>query len=120
MPATGALTVAVRVVSLNRHRARHGGLFRSRDRLTLREPGRVEERLHDPLVRIDDNVAMIWASYVFVIEGKVDHCVTLKAAADREVSSSGTSERGGSARGSRGRGSSLGLKILEGRLSWMQ
>lgn len=31
MPATSVLTVAVRVATLNRHRARQGGLFRSRD-----------------------------------------------------------------------------------------
>lgn len=37
---------------------------------------KLEERIHDPLVKIDDNIAMIWAPYEFLIDGKVDHCGT--------------------------------------------
>jgi hypothetical protein len=46
------------------------------DRLT--QPGTVprEERINDPLVRIDDNIAIIWSPYVFTIDGKLDHCGT--------------------------------------------
>src|ERR1700733_15673001 len=36
----------------------------------------IEERIHDPLVRIDNDVAMVWAPFVFLIDGKVDHCGT--------------------------------------------
>jgi hypothetical protein len=34
------------------------------------------EKVNDPLVKIDDNVAMIWAPYVFYIDGKRHHCGT--------------------------------------------
>jgi hypothetical protein len=46
------------------------------DRIT--QPGTVprQERMHDPLVRIDDNIAVIWAPYVVTIDGKFDHCGT--------------------------------------------
>jgi len=36
----------------------------------------IEERIHDPLIRIDNDVAMVWAPFVFLIDGKVDHCGT--------------------------------------------
>ncbi len=38
--------------------------------------GKIEERIHDPLVRIDDDIAMVWAPYEFLIDGKVRHCGT--------------------------------------------
>ena len=37
---------------------------------------KLEERIHDPLVKIDDNIAVIWAPYEFLVDGKVDHCGT--------------------------------------------
>lgn len=36
----------------------------------------LQERIYDPLVKIDDDVAMIWTEYRFFIDGKVDHCGT--------------------------------------------
>lgn len=36
----------------------------------------IEERIHDPLVRIDNDLAMVWAPFEFVVDGKVDHCGT--------------------------------------------
>jgi hypothetical protein len=36
----------------------------------------IEERIHDPLIRIDNDVAMVWAPFIFLIDGKVDHCGT--------------------------------------------
>jgi hypothetical protein len=42
----------------------------------LSQPGSTsrEERIRNPLVRIDDNVAIVWAPFEFLIDGKVDHC----------------------------------------------
>jgi hypothetical protein len=37
-------------------------------------PERYEERLTDPAVEIDGNIAMVWSPYVFLIDGKVHHC----------------------------------------------
>jgi hypothetical protein len=37
---------------------------------------RIEERIHDPLVRIDNDVAVVWAPFDFLEDGKVDSCGT--------------------------------------------
>lgn len=34
----------------------------------------IEERIHDPEVRIDHDLAVIWAPFNFFIDGKLDHC----------------------------------------------
>lgn len=39
-------------------------------------PTHIEERIHDPLVRIDNDLAMVWAPFDFFEDGKVDHCGT--------------------------------------------
>jgi len=42
----------------------------------VRKPGKaqIEERIHDPLVRIDNDLAVVWAPFDFPVDGKVDHC----------------------------------------------
>ena len=42
------------------------------------KPGKsqIEERIHDPLIRIDNDLAVVWASFDFLVDGKVDHCGT--------------------------------------------
>ena len=42
------------------------------------KPGKtqIEERIHDPLVRIDNDLAVVWAPFDFLVDGKVDHCGT--------------------------------------------
>jgi len=35
-----------------------------------------EERIHNPLVRIDHDLAVVWAPFEFLSDGKVDHCGT--------------------------------------------
>ena len=42
------------------------------------QPGttKIEERIHDPLVRVDHDLAMVWAPFEFLVDGKVDHCGT--------------------------------------------
>lgn len=37
-------------------------------------PSRLEERLINPAVEIDGDIAMVWSSYVFLIDGKLSHC----------------------------------------------
>lgn len=34
----------------------------------------IEERIHDPHVRIDHDLAVVWAPFNFYIDGKLDHC----------------------------------------------
>lgn len=36
----------------------------------------IEERIHDPLIRIDNDLAVVWAPFTFLVNGKVDHCGT--------------------------------------------
>jgi Putative lumazine-binding len=36
----------------------------------------IEERIHDPLVRIDHDLAVVWAPFEFLNDGKVDSCGT--------------------------------------------
>jgi hypothetical protein len=36
----------------------------------------IEERIHDPTIRIDDDLAVVWAPFNFFSNGKVDHCGT--------------------------------------------
>jgi len=36
----------------------------------------MEERIHNPLVRIDRDLAVVWAPFEFLEDGKVEHCGT--------------------------------------------
>jgi len=42
------------------------------------KPGttQIEERIHHPLVRVDHDLAVVWAPFEFLVDGKVDHCGT--------------------------------------------
>jgi hypothetical protein len=46
------------------------------DRVAKPSPARIEERIHDPLIRIDHDLAVVWAPFDFLVDGKVDHCGT--------------------------------------------
>ena len=37
-------------------------------------PERYEERLGTPAIEIDGDIAMVWAPYTFLIDGKRHHC----------------------------------------------
>jgi len=37
-------------------------------------PEKFDERLSDPAIEVDGDIAMVWAPYVFRIDGKVSHC----------------------------------------------
>jgi hypothetical protein len=42
------------------------------------KPGKshIQERIHDPLVRIDHDLALVWAPFDFLVDDKIDHCGT--------------------------------------------
>ena len=42
------------------------------------KPGKekIEERIHDPLIKIDNDLAVVWAPFDFYVDGKVSHCGT--------------------------------------------
>jgi hypothetical protein len=37
---------------------------------------RIEERIHEPIIHIDHDLAAVWAPFDFFIDGRVDHCGT--------------------------------------------
>jgi len=37
-------------------------------------PERYEERITDPAIEVDGDIAMVWSPYLFLIDGKVHHC----------------------------------------------
>lgn len=39
-------------------------------------PERYEERLYRPAIEVDGDIAMVWAPYVFLIDGAPHHCGT--------------------------------------------
>ena len=36
----------------------------------------IEERIHDPLIRIDNDLAMVWAPFEFLVDNKLTYCGT--------------------------------------------
>jgi hypothetical protein len=38
--------------------------------------GNLAERIYDPKVHIDHDLAVVWAPYRFSLNGRVDHCGT--------------------------------------------
>jgi len=36
----------------------------------------IEEKIHDPLIRVDNDLAVVWAPFVFLRDGKLNHCGT--------------------------------------------
>ena len=37
---------------------------------------KIEERIHHPLIRIDNDLAVVWAPFDVLSDGKIDHCGT--------------------------------------------
>ena len=46
------------------------------DRVGKPSKVQIEERIHDPLIKIDNDLAVVWAPFDFLADGKVDHCGT--------------------------------------------
>jgi hypothetical protein len=46
------------------------------ERLPTTGATKLEERLYDPLVRVDDDIAVVWIPYRYFIDDKLDHCGT--------------------------------------------
>jgi hypothetical protein len=46
------------------------------DRVARPSKVQIEEKIHDPLIRVDNDLAVVWAPFVFLSDGKVNHCGT--------------------------------------------
>jgi Putative lumazine-binding len=44
------------------------------DRLSQPGTGTHEERIHHAVVHVDGDVAIVWAPFEFLVDGKIDHC----------------------------------------------
>lgn len=42
------------------------------------KPGKTQiaERIHNPIIHVDGDLAVVWAPFDFLADGKVDHCGT--------------------------------------------
>ena len=60
----------------------HQGALRRRsidslaDVIAAHRGGAIAERIHDPVVHIDNDLAVVWAPYRFTVDGHADHCGT--------------------------------------------
>jgi len=46
------------------------------DRVAKPSKVQIEEKIHDALIRVDNDLAVVWAPFVFLSDGKVNHCGT--------------------------------------------
>jgi hypothetical protein len=46
------------------------------ERLPTTGTEKLEEVMHNPIVHVDDDIAVVWAPYTFTIDGRLDHCGT--------------------------------------------
>jgi hypothetical protein len=46
------------------------------DAIAKPSPDTYEERISNPLVRVDHDLAVVWAPFQFFLNGKLDHCGT--------------------------------------------
>jgi len=46
------------------------------DRVGKPAKTQIAERIHDPLIKIDNDLAVVWAPFEFTVDGKLDHCGT--------------------------------------------
>lgn len=46
------------------------------ERVGQPNPKHIEERIHDPLIRIDNDIAVVWAPFDLLIDGKLESCGT--------------------------------------------
>ena len=46
------------------------------ERVSKPSKEKIEERIYDPVIRIDGDLAMVWAPFDFLTDGKVTHCGT--------------------------------------------
>jgi hypothetical protein len=40
------------------------------------KPGQYTEKMRDPIVHVDQNIAVVWSPYAFYVDGKPQHCGT--------------------------------------------
>lgn len=46
------------------------------DRIVAYPGGKMAETLHDPIVHIDDDLAVVWSAYTWTVDGRFHHCAS--------------------------------------------
>lgn len=79
----------IEIISWRKGELRRLTIDKLGDALIGYRAGDIAEPIFHPSVRIDDNLAMVWAPYKFLFNGKADHCgtdvITLMKLHDRWV-----------------------------------
>lgn len=76
---TGMLAVVapnVEITSVQQGELRRRNIDSLADAIAAHRGGAIAEHIHDPLVHIDNDLAVVWAPYKFTLDGHVNHCGT--------------------------------------------
>jgi hypothetical protein len=66
----------VEVMSARKGELRRLNIDTLGDLIVADKRGAIAEPIHDPIIHLDDNLAVVWTRYNFTVEGRVNHCGT--------------------------------------------
>ena len=66
----------IEVTSLRKGELRRLPIEKLSELIVAYRAGDISEPIYHPVIHIDDNLAVVWTSYRFLFNGKVDHCGT--------------------------------------------
>jgi ketosteroid isomerase-like protein len=66
----------IEITSMHENELHRLSIEKLADAIAAHKGGPIAEHIHDPQVHVDQNLAVVWASYTFTINGRVDHCGT--------------------------------------------
>jgi len=66
----------IEITSVHQGELRRKSIDGLADVIAAHKGGAIAEHIYDPIVHIDNDVAVVWAPYKFTLAGQVDHCGT--------------------------------------------
>jgi ketosteroid isomerase-like protein len=66
----------IEITSVQQNALRRLSIEKLADAIAAHRGGAIAERIHQPQVQVDNDLAVVWAPYAFTINGRVDHCGT--------------------------------------------
>ncbi|MBE1159590.1 nuclear transport factor 2 family protein [Dyella acidiphila] len=66
----------IEITSMHENELRRPTIEKLADAIAAHKGGPIAENIYDPIVHVDQNLAVVWAPYKFTINGRVDHCGT--------------------------------------------
>ena len=67
---------SVEIMSVQQGELRRRNIDSLAEAIAAHRGGAIAEHIHDPLVHIDNDLAVVWAPYKFTLDGHVNHCGT--------------------------------------------